>query len=103
MLPSLQSSELPVVPRAAGRTVAGTLGRRLCLLQGTPALRQTAGKLSPTEGAQMAIAVADGSHLALGRWHCVIRRVRPTAHLPREIFRDESSGESLANPFGGAE
>lgn len=30
-----------------------------------PALRQAAGKLSPTEGAQMATVVADGSHLVL--------------------------------------
>lgn len=82
MLASLQSSELPGMPRAAGRMWQGG---SVCSKE-MPALRQAAEKLNATEGAQMATAVANGSHLALGRWHCIISRWEPTAHLPREIF-----------------
>lgn len=82
MLAFLQSSELPGMPRAAGRMWEGG---SVCSKE-MPALRQAAEKLNPTEGAQMATAVANGSHLTLGRWHCIISRWEPTAHLPREIF-----------------
>lgn len=93
MLPSLQSPEL-------GHWAEGSISSAE-----TPALGQAGDEPRPAggEGAQAAIAAADRSRLASGSQHCTISSVGLTARLPRNIFWDQSSGGSLASPFGGAE
>lgn len=85
----VRDASFPAQPRAAhgahgcGRAVAGTLSRRLFLLGKHQPWGSSRGArvLADGEGAQTAIAAADGYHLAPESWHCTACRVGPTAPL----------------------